>query len=70
MPINPTEQHFCQLMEADPIVRRDLIREWKALPPQVAVQLEELLDRFESPAENLAAEKSWRGRDISFLKSI
>ena len=42
MPINPTEQQFCQLMEADPIVRRDLIREWKALPPQVVAQLEDI----------------------------
>lgn len=41
------EQQFRVLMEADPIVRRELIRECKSIHPEVGMQIEVMLDRFE-----------------------
>lgn len=52
MVLNRIEQHFCHLMEADPMVRRGLIGEWKSTEPELADQLDRLLNRFESEADD------------------
>lgn len=49
------EQQFRVLMEADPIVRRELIRECKSIHPEVGIQVEVMLDRFEGVSEDFDA---------------
>ena len=48
MPITDAERKFCDLMEADPSVRWELLQLLKGQDPQLAIDVEPLLVRFET----------------------